>query len=266
LRAVLGWDRVALLTRDDEAVTAAKWRRYRTLISRRVRAEPIAYLTGLREFAGLLFCVDRRVLIPRPDTEILVETAIARLAPRGTTGRAADVGTGSGAIAVTLARACPSAVIHAIDIDPGALRVARKNANRLAAGARVRFHLGDGLSAARAHVDVVCANLPYLSNATIPNLDPTVRDWEPHLALVGGRDGLDPYRKLLEATPRLVRAGGSVLMECEPKQVDTLATLARQAHPHTPVLIHRDLAGRDRVVEVLLPVNLGARRPGIATA
>ncbi len=259
LRAVLGWDRAALITRDNEAVAPSAWRRFRALILRRVRAEPVAYLTGTREFAGALFKVDRRVLIPRPDTEVMVEVALARLGPLGDTGRAADVGTGSGAIAISLAHACPRASIHAVDIDRGALRVARRNARRLLADHRLRFHLGDGLPAARARVDVVCANLPYVPVDAIPKLDRTVREWEPHLALAGGRDGLDLYRQLLEATPRLVRAGGSILMECDPNQVGALKALARRAHPDSNLAVHRDLSGRDRVVEVHLPAGPSAR-------
>ena len=261
LRHVLGWERSDLFTRDHEAVSPTVWRRFRALVERRARAEPVAYLIGVREFAGLLFRVDRRVLIPRPDTEILLEVAIKRLAPLGGSGRAADVGTGSGAIAISLARACPSAVVHAIDIDAGALRVARGNARRLGTSRQLRVHLGDGLQAARARVDVVCANLPYLPVDTISGLDPTVRDWEPHLALAGGADGLDPYRSLLRDTPRLVRSGGSILMECDPTQIGALSDLARHAHPDADLIVHRDLAGRDRVVEARLPGSQRASQP-----
>jgi release factor glutamine methyltransferase len=253
LRHVLGWDRATLFGHDHEAISPPAWRRFRALVGRRVRAEPIAYLTGTREFAGLSFRVNRHVLIPRPDTETIVELGIARLAPLGSSGRAADVGTGSGAIAISLARACRSAIVHAIDIDPGAIRVARRNAWRLAAGARLRFHLGDGLPAAQARVDVVCANLPYVPDHAIPELNATVRDWEPHLALAGGPDGLDPYRALLNATPHHVRAGGSILMECDPVQAEALSSLARTAHPDARISVHRDLAGHDRVVEARLP-------------
>jgi release factor glutamine methyltransferase len=261
LRHVLGWDRAALFTRDHEAVSPTVWRRFRALVVRRTRAEPVAYLIGTREFAGLTFSVDRRVLIPRPDTEILVEIAIKRLAPKGGDGRAADVGTGSGAIAISLARACPTAVVHAIDIDPGALRVARGNARRLKVGHRLRFHLGNGLGAARAKVDVVCANLPYVPTDTFPGLHPTVRNWEPRHALVGGHDGLDPYRNLLLECPRLVRTGGTILMECDPEQADALSDLARGVHPGVRVRVHRDLAGRDRVVEACIPMDARGHEP-----
>ncbi len=253
LRHVLGWDRATLFAHDHEAISSQAWRRYRALVARRMQAEPVAYLIGSREFAGLTFRVNRHVLIPRPDTETIVELGIARLAPLGSSGRGADVGTGSGAIAISVARACRSAIVHAIDIDPGAIRVARRNARHLAAGSRLRFHVGDGLRAARARVDVVCANLPYVPDRAILGLDATVRDWEPHLALAGGRDGLDPYRALLDATPRQVRAGGSILMECDPGQAVALANLARTAHPDAYISVHRDLAGRDRVVEARLP-------------
>ena len=265
LRHVLGWDRAALFTRDHEAVSPTSWRRFRALVERRAQAEPVAYLTGAREFAGLSFRVDRRVLIPRPDTEILLDVAIKRLTALGSSGRAADVGTGSGAIAIALARACPSAVVHAIDIDAGALQVARGNARRLAAGHRLRFHCGDGLPAARSRVDVVCANLPYVPVDTIPGLDSTVRDWEPHLALAGGPDGLDPYRSLLRVTPRLVRSGGSILMECDPAQIHPLSDLAQLAHPDASISVHRDLAGRDRVVEARLPGSPTAGHPTTKT-
>lgn len=253
LRHVLDWDRATLVLRDHEPFAETSWRRYRAAVARRARAEPVAYITGTKEFAGVPFRVDRRVLVPRPDTEILVDVAVARLAPRGHAGRAVDVGTGSGAIAIALASACPLALVHAVDIDPGALRVARANSRRLALGARLRFHLGDGLGSLRTRVDVACANLPYIPSGDLALLDPTVRDWEPRLALDGGQDGLDPYRSLLRDTPSALRAGSSVLMECDPAQVPALVDLALAAHPRASVTVHRDLAGRDRVVEARLP-------------
>ncbi|MCX5986364.1 MAG: peptide chain release factor N(5)-glutamine methyltransferase [Chloroflexi bacterium] len=259
IRHVLGCDRTFLLTRDHLTMTHGTWRRFQKLVSRRSTAEPVAYITGTKEFAGLVFRVDRRVLIPRPDTETILDLAISRLAGCGAGATGVDVGTGSGALAIAWAIACPSSTIHAIDIDGGALQVARNNARRLranlnAAGrSRLRFSRGDGLATFKTTVHVICANLPYIPIGDAPGLDRTVRDWEPHVALFSGPDGLDAYRDLLSHASRLVRPGGSVLMECGDAQTAALSALARERIPSAHVTVHQDLAGRDRVVEALIP-------------
>lgn len=262
IRHVLRCDRSFLLTRDHLAMTPGTWRRFRQLVARRATSEPVAYITGSKEFAGLAFRVDRRVLIPRPDTETILDLAISRLARFGEGATGVDVGTGSGAIAIAWATACPSSTIHATDIDEGALQVARNNARRLGANqnsarpTRLRFSRGDGLATFKTCVHVICANLPYIPTGDAPGLDRTVRDWEPHVALFSGPDGLDAYRDLLSHASRLVRPGGSVLMECGAAQASALSALARQLVPSSHVTVHQDLAGRDRVVEALIPKAL----------
>ncbi|MSQ42916.1 MAG: peptide chain release factor N(5)-glutamine methyltransferase [Chloroflexi bacterium] len=259
MRHVLRCDRSAILTRDHLTMTPGTWRRFQQLVARRSTAEPVAYITGTKEFAGLVFRVDRRVLIPRPDTETILDLAISRLAACGEGATGVDVGTGSGAIAIAWAIACPMSTIHAIDNDEGALQVARNNARRLrtvvnsARRARVRFRQGDGLATFTASVHVICANLPYIPTGEAPGLDRTVRDWEPPVALFSGPDGLDAYRDLLSHASRLVRPGGSILMECGDAQATALSALARERLPTSQVTVHQDLAGRDRVVEAQIP-------------
>lgn len=259
IRHVLRCDRAYLLTRDHLTMTPGTWQRFRKLIARRSTAEPVAYITGTKEFAGLTFRVDRRVLIPRPDTETILNLAISRLASCGAGASGVDVGTGSGAIAIAWAIACPMSTIHAIDIDAGALQVARNNHRRLRSQAnsatriRVKFRHGDGLATFTNNVDVVCANLPYIPTGDGPGLDRGVRDWEPHVALFSGPDGLDAYQGLLSHASRLVRPGGSVLMECADNQGAALSLLAKEWMTTARVTVHKDLAGRDRVVEAQTP-------------
>lgn len=259
IQHVLRCDRTYLLTRDRLTMTAGTWRRFRKLVARRSTAEPVAYITGTKDFAGLTFHVDNRVLIPRPDTETILNLAISRLASCGAGASGVDVGTGSGAIAIAWAIACPTSTIHAVDIDEGALQVARINHRRLrphatsATRTRVKFRQGDGLATFTTTVDVICANLPYIPTGDAPGLDRTVRDWEPHVALFSGPDGLDAYRDLLSHVSRLVRPGGYVLMECADNQGAALSSLTMDCMPTSHVTVHKDLAGRDRVIEARIP-------------
>jgi release factor glutamine methyltransferase len=253
LRHVLRVDRTALLAHPDRTLTPAQRRRYGDLIGRRGAGEPVAYLTGHREFMGHDFSVDRRVLVPRPETELLVERTLAHLPPGAAGLRAADVGTGSGAIAVSLALARPGLAVVATDTSPEALSVAKKNARRILGSGwprRLRFRLGNLLAPVRGSVDVIAANLPYITSAEMVALPVSVRDYEPAGALDGGPDGLDAYRGLLQQAPAKLKPGGALLMECDPRQARQLARLARAAFPAGTVSVLRDLAGRERIVEV----------------
>ena len=223
--------------------------KYQELMARLEQGEPLAYIIGTAGFYRREFLVDPRVLIPRPETEHLVEAAIAHLraydAPR-----ALDVGTGSGAIALTLAAELPQARIDATDASPDALIVSIANRDRLHLQKRVAFYLGDLLApVARNHYDAIVANLPYVPTG---EGDPDLR-FEPALALDGGPDGLDYYRRFFERVPPLVNAGGIVLAEGAPPVAEGLFALARAAFPQASVTLERDYGCRERYVKVMTP-------------
>src|SRR5271170_4261428 len=192
LMRVLGCDRAYLLTHPETALTAEQAALYEEWLSRRARHEPVQYIIGEHEFFGLKFRVTPDVLIPRPETEHLVEAALARV-DRHVAPRIADIGTGSGVIAVALAHALPNARITALDISPTALAVAQENAEVHAAGSRIRFLQSDLLDAvAGEQFDMMVSNPPYV--AEDEDLEPQVRDYEPASALFAGPEGLDVYR------------------------------------------------------------------------
>ena len=221
-----------------------------TLVRRRLQSEPTAYITGHREFYGLEFEVNRDVLIPRPETETLVEAAIeivrAATESYATAPLLADVGTGSGAIAVSLAVNLPDASIFAIDRSAGALDMARKNAERHGVQERITFLEGDLLAPLREPVHVIAANLPYINTDDWRELPPEIRIHEPRLALDGGEDGLDLIRRLLDDAPRYLIEGGVVLAEFGIGQQNFLLNYARMSY--ASVTVRPDLAGRPRVL------------------
>jgi len=248
LAHTMGWPRARLLAERDHQLDAAQLAAFRALVARRATGEPVAYLLGRRAFFGLELAVDRRVLVPRPETELLVELALAqarRLAPAGGPLAIADIGTGSGAIAVALAANFPTATVYATDISPDALAVAAANVARHGLGERVRLLHGDLLEPLPGPVDLLVSNPPY---TILAEVEPQVRAHEPHLALEGGADGGDVYRRLLPAVGRRLRPGGAVLLEIGAWQGELVAGLLRAAMPGARVSVHRDLAGLDRVV------------------
>jgi release factor glutamine methyltransferase len=244
LAHVLGTTRTGLVLAAGRALEDGAAVHYDALVARAAAREPVHYLVGEREFWSMPLVVDRRVLIPRPVTELLVETAL-RVAPRA--WRICDVGTGSGAIAAALARERPAAAVWASDRDRGALAVARANLARHAP--RVMLACGD-LTAAfrRGAFDLVVANLPYVANAELPTLAPEVRDHEPRLALSGGPDGLALLRRLVAAVPDVLMAGGWLVVECgrgqAPAVREALAAGGRFAEP----LVTCDGDGIERVI------------------
>ena len=251
LRAALGVTRAALLADLDRTLTPEEKGSFADSISRRARDEPVAYIVGVKEFHGIGLAVDRRVLIPRPETETLVERALARLPGDGSGLIAVDVGTGSGAIALAIASNRPAARVYATDTSEAALTVARENARRVLGGdSHVTFRHGALLAVVRGPVDVVCANLPYIPTAQLATLSSSVRDYEPWPALDGGVDGLDVYRALLQQLPGTLNTRGAALMECDPGQAERLRELALAALPGATAEIVKDLAGDDRAVEV----------------
>ncbi len=231
----------------DVPVTAAEEAAYRGLVRRRARGEPVAYLRGYKEFFGLRFAVDPRVLIPRPETEVLVEAALAFIRR---TGRAlvADVGTGSGAIAVAVAVSEPSVRVIATDVSPEALEVARANAEAHGVAARVDLRRGDLLAPVDRAVDVVTANLPYLPDERRSEWagERTSLRFEPREAVVAGPDGLDVIRRCVAQLPGKLSPGGAVFLECDPPQAGPVEALLRAVGATTRVVA--DLSGAPRVV------------------
>jgi release factor glutamine methyltransferase len=246
LAHALGRDRVGLYTHFDQPLHGDELAKFRELIKRRLAGEPVAYLVGKKEFRSLELSVDARVLVPRPDTETLVEAALALV---GETPRIVDVGTGSGAIALALKAARPGAEVLAVDRSPEAAAVARGNAERLALAVEVL--VGDLLAPVAGPFDLIVSNPPYIPSGEIPSLAPEVQR-EPRLALDGGPDGLEVIRRLIADAPRLLAPLGALAMEVGAGQAPSvLALLARAgfASPSTA----RDLAGIDRVVTARRP-------------
>lgn len=256
---VLKLRRLDLHLSANRLTTSDERDRLRDVLSHRCERTPLQYLTGETEFWSLPMFVSPAVLIPRPETEVLVETAAARL--RGLRRpTVADVGTGSGCIAVSLARDLPDCRILGIDLSPAALAVARANAHRHGLRDRVRFVACDLLEALPAlpGLDAVVANPPYIPTGQIPGLQPEVRDHEPRLALDGGSDGLHTFRRLVADSWRRLRPGGWLVMEVGDGQMDPVCGLIRAAGGFEEPERRTDLAGVSRVV--------AARRQGEVAA
>ncbi|WP_066634054.1 peptide chain release factor N(5)-glutamine methyltransferase [Desulfolucanica intricata] len=250
---LLGTDRTGLYLNFDQLLTDEQVEKYRNLIERRSQGEPVAYLTGHKEFMGLDFTVSPAVLVPRPETELLVEKALKLLPEQpGKTLIAVDVGTGSGAIAVSLAKLNAHLEVYAVDYSTEALSVARQNAVSHGVDGRIHYYHGDLLTPLiglelNGRVDLIAANLPYIPSSDMPGLPVDVRLYEPHLALDGGRDGLDLYRRLLPVAGEFLRTGGHLLMEIGPGQGDVLSReLAGLGWGGIEVL--PDYTGRERLV------------------
>lgn len=226
---VIGRNRAFLLAHPDEILTAENAARYSALLDRRVAGEPIQYIVGEQEFYGLPFHVTLDVLIPRPETEHTVEKVL-ELAAGTDALRIVDVGTGSGAIAITLAHQLPHAQVTAIDISRPALEIARQNADRNGVSNRVRFLEGDLLApVAGESFDFVVSNPPYVPCADRPSLAVEVRDFEPALALFAGEDGLAAYRRLIPAAYAVLAPGGCIALEIGFGQAPALARLLAEA-------------------------------------
>jgi release factor glutamine methyltransferase len=228
----------------------------RELVRRRGRGEPVAYLTGEREFYGRPFAVTPAVLIPRPETETLVDAALQALRA-GSDGRGsvriADLGTGSGCIAVTLAAELPDITVVATDLSADALQVAQENARRHGVSDRVMFALGSWGDALDGAVDVIVSNPPYVTTDELNHAQRDVRDFEPHLALAAGPDGLDPYRAMLASLHGKLRPGGRLLLEIDPRRAVAVEELIAGVFAAIETALVRDLAGHDRVVVATLP-------------
>lgn len=250
LRHILGWDRTQILSRPETTVTGRDAVRFEELLRRRLNGAPVSYLTGEREFMGLPFLVNPAVLVPRPETEILVEWAADWLRPGGRS-RVVDVGTGSGAIALSLAHLLGedwTGEITGVDVSDDALHVAGRNRNSLGLDTRVTLCTGYLLQAEQGPFDLILANLPYLRPDQVDdNADLAA---EPRLALDGGADGLDLVCALLADAPRVLAPGGAIGLEIDPGQLQAVQDLALAAFPDAAVTVLHDLAGHARHVIV----------------
>jgi len=254
LAQTLGVSRTQLLSRLERPLPIGKHGDYQALIDRCESGEPLAYVLGHREFYALDFVVDPRVLIPRPETELLIETAILIANARSETPRAtyfiADIGTGSGAIAVTLAVHLPHACVIATDISADAIAVASHNAQRHGVSERVTFKIGDLLEPLDTPVDLLVANLPYVRSGEWDGLSRSIRGHEPAIAFNGGADGLYMVNRLLRAAPRSIRTGGAILLEIGASHGEAAIELARDYFPDADIAVQTDYAGRDRLLVI----------------
>lgn len=252
-----GWDRVRVLASGSEVPDTEVLGRFEALLVRRLAHEPLAYILGRREFYGLTFEVGPGCLVPRPETETLVEAALAAIREHPHARRlvrVADAGTGSGAVALSVAYHAPNAKVFATDASTEALAWAGRNRKRFGLEDRVVLLAGDLLEPVGEPLDVVLANLPYIPSDELDALPDVIRTHEPRLAVDGGEDGLDPYRALCAQLPaHLVDGPRAVLVEVGSGQATFAADLITSALGPAPALevrYHRDLAGTRRVVEV----------------
>jgi release factor glutamine methyltransferase len=249
LCAVLGADRAHILAHPEHPLSHDQIAAYERLVARAAAGEPLPYILGRWAFYDRDLCVTPAVLIPRPETELLLERALAFSAAHGP-GVAVDVGTGSGALAVTFAALRPDWQVYAVDVSPAALEVARRNAEIHGVGARITFIEGDLLAgfAADARFDLVMANLPYIPSARLPSL--TVSRSEPLTALDGGADGLDLIRRLLAQASSRLNPRALLLLEIDYLQGAAVRALAQTALPGAQTQVLPDLAGLDRIVAI----------------
>lgn len=252
LAHALNTDRTHLFQRLRDQLAPDAESAFDALLQRRLAHEPTPYILGRREFYGLEFEVTQSAIIPRPETETLVELVIAfvrtRVAGRGT--RVADVGVGCGAIAVALASELPEADVIATDISPDALALARRNARRHRLAERIRFLQGDLLEPLDAPVDIIAANLPYVRRDDFEAAPPEIRDHEPRLGLDGGPDGLRLIERLLRTAPPHLKPGGALFAEIGEQQANRARGLAMESFPGARIEVKRDLSGLDRVLAV----------------
>ena len=252
LRECLLLDRTRLYARLGEELSTEQEEAYRGLIVRRMVYEPAAYILGHKEFFGLEFEVTPDAIIPRPETEVLVEIAIDFLRRHSDLdGEIADIGTGSGIVAVSIAHAIPEARIVAVDLSADALALAQRNAERHRVQRRIRFVKGDLVAPLDGDAfGLIAANLPYVRTSEWEQLPKEIREHEPRDALDGGPDGLQVITRLLQQAPAHLAPGGLLLAEIDDRQGLATADLAREGFPSACVEVRRDLSGRDRVLTV----------------
>lgn len=258
---ILNKPRTWVLAHPELTLTTEQQKQLSDSLERLENDEPLPYLIGKWEFFGLEFDVTSDVLIPRPETELLVEKAIAWLGQNPKNKNMADIGTGSGVIAVSIAVHVPDVKILATDISDKALEVAKRNAQKFNVTDRIEFVkcdlLPEKFTIANAQssivnrqlpINMICANLPYIPTQELHNLP--IYNREPTLALDGGEDGLDPFRKLMRVAPEWLAPNGLILLEIEATQGLETLSLARKTFPDAHISLHKDLAGKDRLLSV----------------
>ncbi len=250
----LSKSRSDLYSHSEISLTPAQRKNYRQLLARRASSEPVAYLVSQKEFYGYPFFVNNAVLIPRPETETLVEQVIDNARTGGyLKPRILEIGTGSGAVAISVAKQLGKARLTAADVSREALKLARKNARDLKVNQRIKFVHSDLLSNIRGRFDIIAANLPYLTTAQMQELPRDIKKYEPKLALNGGPDGLYLYNQLLKQLTRITKPGSTLLCEIGPNIKIGFEMLVKNILPtNTKITFHQDLAGRTRVVRVVL--------------
>jgi len=237
-----------VLAHPEVNLTQAQEKKLEAMVARVAAGEPLPYVLGEWEFNGLTFKLSPDVLIPRPETELLVETALRWLKLNPGRRWMVDVGTGCGCIAASLATKLTDLEVIATDISAAAIEVARKNARRLGVAERVNFSCCDLLPATHDQYDLIVANLPYIPTETLRGLP--IYQREPSLALDGGANGLDLFRQLLSQAPDRLRRGGLMLLEIEATQGPAVLSLAYDAFAEAEIRLHKDLGGKDRLLEV----------------
>ena len=250
---VLEKERIYLYVHFDEPLQPQELAEYREAIKQRIRRVPVAYIIGQREFMGLTFHVTEDTLVPRPDTEILVQAAIERLkkmsgADEARPVRFADIGTGTGAICLSVLHYLPQATADTVDISEAARSVAEENAESLGVADRVKFYTGDLLAPLAEAYDAILSNPPYIPDADIEGLAPEVRCKEPRTALSGGADGLDFYRRLVVDSPALLKDDGFLAVEVGIHQAQAVAKMAVESGKFARTEIIKDYGGIERVV------------------
>lgn len=252
LESVLGLDRLMLHLRKNEAVEEPSRSYAMALFKRRASREPLQYVLGTQEFCGLDFQVTPDVLIPRPETELLVEVVRQKCADISE-ALIADIGTGSGCVAIALARALPEATLYATDCSPQALALAQENAKRHGVQNRVTFLTGNLLDpiqllGLQGHLDAIVSNPPYISDANLATLQPEIRLFEPRLALDGGNDGLVFHRRLVREAANFLKSDGLLAIEVGQGQARHVSGLAQDGENYYNVRTFLDMAGIERVV------------------
>jgi release factor glutamine methyltransferase len=254
LAHTLGLNRIDLYLRYDQPLHQEELARFKSFIKRRVDAEPVAYITGEKEFWSMPFTVTPDVLIPRPDTECLVEETLKLLPETGENlpSRVLELGTGSGAIAVSVASERRSMRMFALDKSVSAIRIARQNAGRHGLANHIHFFCSDWFLSIRSGVffDIIISNPPYIRRNEIPRLQPEIFRYEPKGALDGGPDGLNALEEIVGRSKAYLVPGGHLLLEIGHDQKASLVEIARNAGGYEPVLFCRDYSGMDRVAKL----------------
>ncbi|TES95949.1 peptide chain release factor N(5)-glutamine methyltransferase [Patescibacteria group bacterium] len=254
-----GFDRAKILAYPETEINAQDQNKYFELIKRRAQREPVAYITKDKEFFGISFYTDKRVLIPRPETEILVEEALKTTKKKAETQariKIIDIGTGSGCIAVTIQKAIQEKFpqlkdkveIHASDISLGALTVAETNLKKHGLQEKIKLHQSDLFKNIKGKFDLICANLPYLSKKDYSLVDQEIKNYEPKKSLKGGDEGVDLYLKLFDQIPDHIKKEAQLLIEIHPYQKEALVKAAKEKFKHLKDHTVEDLNHQERVL------------------